>query len=191
MKKSLSEKVAELTALRDNGQLSESDYEMLLAKAIREIETTVSFAPLTDSDSTLDSVVPLETEQESENTIIKTLSGNGVESAVKVVAILVAAVALSFGFLLPFKVSNAGGSTIDKSCKPPVVEIFRSEVNNSNYMKYGADASELRAAIANIGGPSISNKWCQNAGKDRIIVVAVVMVMSVLAVVFARRVSKF
>ena len=95
-------------------------------------------------------------------------------------AILVSAVALGFGFLLPFKVNNVGGTTIDRSCNPPMVEVFRSEATNADYMKYGADESDLRAAIANIGGPVRSNKWCQDAAKDRMIVVAVTLVMSAL-----------
>jgi len=194
MQKSLSEKVAELTGLRDSGQLSDSEYEVLLAKAIKEMGSSTVRKTPRPTDSSQTSFVLSQTQQELETSSVKTASSNGVESAVKVVAILVAAAALGFGFLLPFKVNNVGGTTMDKSCNPPVVEVFRSEVKNADYMKYGADngeVSDLRAAIANIGGPIRSNKICQDAAKDRMILVAVMLVMSTLAVVFSKRASNF
>jgi len=120
---------------------------------------------------------------------MKVNSSNPVQNAVMVIAIVVGVAALGFGFLLPYQVNNVGGTQIDKSCVQPFIEVFRDEIDNPTYMKYGPSDSSFSAEIANLGGPRIRNVWCQDAAALRMTYVGIALALSMFAVVISRKVS--
>lgn len=110
---------------------------------------------------------------------------SALETTVTALSIAAAGAVLVFLLAVPSRVSM-GQSEFTQDCRPPVFEVFRSELPNEDYGKY---AGTLRGRIADISGPTLRN-WCQEPAGQKVVIGLTVGAVASGAVLVSRRLGK-